>query len=89
MRIEVPDDLLRISHQIVSEGRTDTEWSAIESDDMFQEQSVHGGYDATEQAFCFSYYRPGGRELGVRLMLDEVAISANGELRAVEARLAE
>jgi hypothetical protein len=89
MTIDIPEDLATICRLVVAEGKSDDEWAEIESDDMFQEGSVHGGYDATERAFCFSYYRPDGEELWLQLTLTEVAAVAAGSLISMEARLAE
>jgi len=49
-----PDDALRrICRDIVELAISDDEWSAIESDDYFQEEGYAGGFDATEREFCF------------------------------------
>jgi hypothetical protein len=46
--------------EIRAEERSDVKWADVEASDMFQGVSYAGGYDATEQAFCFSYYAPDG-----------------------------
>jgi hypothetical protein len=45
-----------ICEQIVSENKNESEWAAIESDDMFQTTIYEGGFDATGMEFAFSVY---------------------------------
>lgn len=68
VELRVPDDLIEICEQILSHGKSDVEWSEIESDDMLQRRQIRG-YDAPEQAFCFSYYAPPGEEFWFQLTL--------------------
>lgn len=89
MDLPVPDDLRSICGEIVAEGKSDEEWSEIEADDWFQTDTVHGGYDALERAFTFSYYPPEGGELWLQLTLEEAARVAAGELHVVDATPAE
>jgi hypothetical protein len=56
MKIPVTDQLKEICKEIESEGKSEQDWAAIESDDMFQNPPFYGGFDATEGEFCFSYY---------------------------------
>lgn len=86
MTIPVPDDLVQVCHAILRENKTDDEWSEIESDDMFQQGSIHGGYEALEQAFCFSYYAPDGDEFWFQLTLPEIKDVASGQKQLVEIR---
>ena len=53
---------------------------------MFQSPHYTGGYDAAEDALCFSYYDPDGGELWFRLTLSEMMEVVAGELKTVEAR---
>ncbi len=86
MRIQNLDQLKKIAAEIVSEGKTDEQWALIESDDMFQEENFVGGYDATESAFCFSYYDEQRREFWFQLTLEDVEKIAKGENLPIEAR---
>lgn len=88
MELPVNDDLKSVCEEIVREGKDAAAWSEIESDDMFQTETVHGGFDATEQAFTFSYYDPSGEEYWFQLSLDEVEDVARGVRTTVDVRLA-
>ena len=46
-------------------------WSAHESDDEFQTEHLCGGFDATEQEFCFSWYASNGKEYWFQFPLAE------------------
>jgi len=58
MQIPIDDEFLTLCEQILKEGLSLEEWREIESDDMFQSPHYEGGFDATEDAFCFSYFDP-------------------------------
>jgi hypothetical protein len=90
MRVPITTDLKTICKAISrSERKTEAEWAAVESDDMFQTSTVHGGYDATEQAFCFSYYDAAEQEWWFQLTLREAEDLAVGEHVEIEGRRAE
>ena len=72
MQIPITNELRLIFKQIVDEQKTEDEWSEIESDDMYQSESFDGGFDATERAFCFSYYANDGDEFWFQLTLSEI-----------------
>lgn len=80
MTITLTPELLRLFEQILQEDRSEYEWSLIESDDMFQSENYIGGFDATEMAFCFSYFDSERSEHWFQLELREVraAVVANG-----------
>lgn len=80
MTITLTPELLTIFEQILQEDRSEYEWSLIESDDMFQSENYSGGFDATEMAFCFSYFDHNRSEYWFQLDLREVraAVIANG-----------
>lgn len=63
MEIQVTDELVEICRRIVAEDRSEDEWASMESDDMFQTQNYVGGFDATEGAFCFSFFGASRQEL--------------------------
>ena len=89
MQIAVNEDLREISQEVVDSRKTDEEWSEIESDDMFQRPSIAGGFDATERAFCFSFYDDEGTEYWFQLTSDDLKLIAEGKLDYVSVRPAE
>lgn len=72
MKIEITDELRALLSQIVEVNKSGAKWSEFESDDAFQSDSFCGGFDATEQAFCFSYYDHDGREFWFQLTLEDI-----------------
>jgi hypothetical protein len=89
MKIPVSEELLTIFRTIVAENKTEDEWAEIESDEMFQTGGFCGGFDATEKAFCFSYFDDNREEYWFQLGLDEICqiVRTSGgeiELRPVE-----
>jgi hypothetical protein len=76
--IVVDPEFIAICRDILTSGRTLKEWALVESDDIFQSGRYEGGYDATEEAFCFSRYEPNGDELWFQLTLDEIKQVAEG-----------
>jgi hypothetical protein len=71
-------EFVAICREIVSLGRTDAEWLALESDDEFQSASYAGGYDGTESAFCFSVYMSDGAEFWFQISASDVSRVAEG-----------
>ena len=88
MRVPVEESLRRIARSIMEENRTVDEWAAVESDDMFQDESYVGGFDADEREFCFSYHGSEG-EVWFQLSLEQVADIATGGSLDVEGRAPE
>ena len=78
MREEDLHEFRSICREIVSQEKRKEDWRAVESDDEFQTERFVGGFDATEDAFCFSYYSPAG-EQWFQVTLEEVARIASGE----------
>ena len=78
MELEVNEEFRNICTQILAEQKTPEQWAAEESDDEFQTESFEGGYDATEEAFCFSFYDEQGRDFWFQLTLDEIREVAQG-----------
>lgn len=89
MKINVTDEFKTICEDIMRRNMSDDDWAEIESDDMFQTNSYCGGYDADEEAFCFSYYDENDDEYWFQLNLKEISNVVTGELTTVEARPAE
>jgi hypothetical protein len=88
MKIKVTDEFKSICGEILKEKKSEQEWAAIESDDMFQTKSFCGGYDADEKAFCFSYYNKNGDEYWFQLTLEEVEKTVDGILKTFEGKAA-
>ena len=89
MKMNVEGEFLEICRAIASGNMSAQEWMVHESDDMFQSKNYAGGFDATEQAFCFSFYASDGREYWFQLTLSEVEEVAGGSLTQVEMRPAD
>lgn len=87
MQLDVDPEFRSICQEIVAEDQTEEEWAETESDDMFQSESYVGGYDADEEAFCFSYYAPDDQEYWFEVTLAEAKAIAAGENPIIEARL--
>jgi hypothetical protein len=68
--IPITPELQEICKEIVRENLTEAEWSAIESDDLFQTKSFEGGFDASANEFVFSYY--GDKEYWFQLSIEKV-----------------
>ena len=66
------DELIDLCRTILATGRTIEAWRERESDDEFQSPHYVGGYDATEDAFCFSYYDDAQEEWWFQLSLEEL-----------------
>ncbi len=77
MKVPIDEDLRRIARAIANEKKSLDEWAEIESDDMFQEGSYCGGFDADEGEFCFSYYGPDGK-VWFEMSLGQVEEVASG-----------
>lgn len=84
----VEDAFRRICEQIVSEGLQESQWAAIESDDMFRVGNYEGGFDADEVAFCFSVHSADG-EWWFQLTLEEIVDVVERRRETFEARPAE
>lgn len=86
--IPITSEFKEICEKIVSENLSETEWSAIENDDMFQSTSFEGGFDATENAFTFSYFT-NNKEYWFQLRLEEVKKIYAGQELTVKGTLAD
>lgn len=86
--IPITPEFKEICKEIVSENLSETEWSAIESDDMFQSSSFEGGFDATENAFTFSFFT-NNKEYWFQLSLEEVQKIYGGQQLSVRGTLAD
>jgi len=88
MKIAVTQELRDLFARILAENKTESEWAEMESDDMFQSDHYRGGFDATEMAFCFSFFDGDGVELWFQLRLEEVREYATHGKAEIDARLA-
>lgn len=65
-------DFFNIINLILKENKNIEQWSEIESDDLFQEGSYAGGFDATEKEFTFSYFTETGGEFWFQIPLNKI-----------------
>jgi len=86
IQIPIDNEFLTLCEEILQEGYSLEQWREIESDDMFQSPHYSGGFDATEDAFCFSYYDSDESELWFQLTLSEMMEIAAGKLKWIDAR---
>lgn len=86
MQLAIDAELRTICREIVAENQAEEDWAEVESDDMFQTEHYQGGYDADEEAFCFSHYAPDGEEYWFELTLAEAKAIAAGEDLVIELR---
>ena len=85
MNILISKELLQIFELIRSEAKSAIEWAEIESDDQFQTENFVGGFDATENEFCFScFYQD--KELWFQLGLKEIHEILDGGLFLIRTR---
>jgi hypothetical protein len=89
MQLLIDPEFRAMCREIAGENRPEEEWAEIESDDMFQSDRYEGGFDATEEAFCFSHNAEDGQEYWFQLTLSEVQAIAAGEDPVIQARPAE
>lgn len=89
MTITVSAEFRAICASIIAQQRSLAAWRKNEADDMFQGERFCGGFDATEDAFCFSYYDSDRREFWFQLTLDEVASVADEKLQSISIRAAD
>ncbi len=89
MIFEVNDELKEICKSIQAENISVEDWREAESSDEFQSDHYCGGYDADEDAFCFSYYGAGKREWWFQITCDDVNRILCAKLTDIEVRAAE
>lgn len=89
MQIPIDQELLALCELIMKESHSLEEWREVESDDMFQSVRYSGGFDAIEDAFCFSYYDIGDAEFWFQLTPTQVREVVAGDLKVIEVRKAE
>lgn len=87
MKIKIDDEFKALCKKIVNMNLKIDQWNNIESDDMFQTTNYEGGYDAIEQAFCFSFYDKQRNEYWIQISLDQMQDILVDKLKYIEARL--
>jgi hypothetical protein len=85
-QLVVDQELRNICESILAEGKSAVEWDRVESDDLIQTAHYKGGYDATEQEFCFSYYDGARKEWWFQFSYAEAGRIAAGELTHLDIR---
>ena len=85
-QLVVDQELRSICESILAEGKSMVEWDRIESDDLIQTAHFKGGYDATEQEFCFSYYDGERKECWFQFSYADAERIAVGELTHLDLR---
>ena len=86
MEMNISDEFKSICKEIEKERKTEKEWALIESSDMFQTEHYCGGYDATENAFCFSYYDDKGEEFWFQITLEKINKIVKNEILFIKAK---
>ena len=86
MKIPPDPEFVEICREIRADNLTVAEWREVESDDMFQSEHFCGGFEAIEDAFCFSYYSPDGQEYWFQITLEEAQRVAACELIMLDIR---
>jgi hypothetical protein len=87
--MKIDTDLKQICSSICAAHKSLEEWRMIESCDYFQQGKYVGGFDATEDAFCFSYYHEDGHEYWFQISLSEVEEIVNEKKTQISLREAE
>jgi len=84
MRVKIDPELIRVCQQIQAMDRSEEEWTECESVDMFQTDSLCGGFDACDRLFTFGRYEDGEEVYAIQISLDQVPLITRGIMRAVE-----
>ena len=81
-------DMTDIMQEIARMNLSADGWAEIESCDMFQTENLCGGYDALENAFCFSLY-DGDKEFWFQFTLEDVQAFNNRSVLKIDLRKAD
>lgn len=87
-KLIIDQELRHILFQIKNENKTLEEWAEIESSDMFQSENYCGGFDATENAFTFSYFAKDSVEYWFQFSLDELEAIHHLKISEIDLSLA-
>lgn len=88
-KLKINSKFLSICEQIQNENLDLEGWCLVESSDQFQTDDFCGGFDATEEEFCFSYYDEKRIEYWFQFPLADIDKFVNGEIKEIEIRKAE
>lgn len=88
MKLRITKDLRAVCKDIAKESKSLEAWSEVESDDAFQVGPLVGGFDATEEEFCFETL-VGGVEYWFQFSLADALRIANGDDVDIQMRKAE
>lgn len=77
-------EFVAIARHIAERQLSPSQWAEIESCDMFQSDHYCGGFEALEEAFCFSFLDTDDREWWFQISLDEALSVAKGHELQVE-----
>ena len=83
-RLEIDQELKQICNEIIKLNLSLVDWKKRESDDIFQTQNYEGGFDAIEEAFCFSYYDKSKKEYFLQFPLNDVKKILNGDINYIK-----
>jgi len=83
-QIQVDEILRDICREIVAQGKNETQWTEVESDDMFQAGPYVGGFSKIDQEFWFSYHSPEGKEWWFGFPLRDAKRIAGGQLQFLD-----
>ena len=88
MEIPITNELIKICKEIADKNYSEKQWAEMESDDMFQNNSFCGGFDADENEFCFSYFSPDGNEYWFQIDISSAIQIAEGNKKQITGRVA-
>lgn len=83
MQYLVDHNFKQLCQGIIDENRSIEQWAEVESDDMFQEGDISGGFDATEMEFCFSVHI-NDKEYWFQISLNKLPLIVSGEIDKIE-----
>jgi hypothetical protein len=86
MKLKIDNELKTIIKQIIDERKSEQDWRLVESSDMYQSEHYCGGFDQTENAFCFSYYDAEGCEYWFQIALRDCHLINEGKTTEINLR---
>ncbi len=82
--IKIDLEYKKICNGIIKRNLSLSEWKEIESSDEFQTENYCGGFDATENEFCFSYYDDEKKEYWFQNSYSEIEQISSGKIKEIE-----
>ncbi|WP_248723317.1 hypothetical protein [Seonamhaeicola sp. ML3] len=89
MKIKIDIELRNICDEIIKKSLPIEQWREIESSDQFQTLNYCGGFDATEDEFCFSFFDKSEKEYWFQLSLNEIERIKEGSISELNIQLAD